>query len=149
MQLGWDDMGGVDNVYTYTFNLHLTLFVKSHVKRLEGRRRCASGARDCFGRGKRNAGERAVARWRRRTEQLEVRDAGLHLLADRTVVPETVVVGLNGDEESREGDCRQHERGAKPGQNAPAVRVWTEDSAECGKHRSVLYQIFGPAKRTT
>ena len=80
-----------------------------------------------------------AARRRRRTDQLEVCDAGLHFLADRAAVSVAVVVGLGDDKDARKGNGRQHECGAKSGQDAPGVRVWTKSSSERGKHCRILY----------
>ena len=99
---------------------------------------CAASARDCSDCEKGGCRERTFAGCGGRAEQLEVCDAGLHLKADRAVAAVAVVIGLDGNEDTREGEGREDERGAKSRQNAPRVHVRTKNSAECQKH-SVYY----------
>ena len=105
----------MDNVYACTFNLHLTLFVKSHVKRLESRHRCAADARGCFDGKMAGFGENACTNCGGRAEQLEVRDAVLHLQADRAIATTAVMVRLArdkcaGEKQGGQQECRQQPR---------------------------------------
>ena len=73
---------------------------------------------------------------------MEVRDAVLHLKADRAVVAIAVMIGIGGEKDAGEEDRRQHECRANSCHDSAVLRIWRDNPFQ------KVHHLFGQILRS-